>query len=146
MTETQAVRAEGFVQSIGVNQHISWSGTPYADLSVAESDIAYLGIDHVRDAAPYSGDIAAYQDMASKGIKFDLIATNAGEDVAQMLSGNLAQIDQLVQSNPGSVISIEGPNELNGSNGVTFNGASASDPNAWVGDQIMQTLYQAVHG
>ena len=48
------IRSKSFIQSIGVDQHIGWTGTPYANLAVAKNDLAYLGVTLVRDAAPAS--------------------------------------------------------------------------------------------
>ncbi len=140
-----ASRAEGLIQSIGVNTHLGWLGTPLANISLNLSDIAYLGIDHVRDLAPVGYMLPAYKRMAAQGIKFDLIASDYDQDVEADLPANLALMHQLEEADPGSIYSIEGPNEVNASaNNVSYGGASAADPNAFVADEIMQAIYAGV--
>ncbi|HTR34915.1 MAG TPA: hypothetical protein VMH80_03365 [Bryobacteraceae bacterium] len=141
MTTVTAVRSEGFIQSIGVNTHLSWTGTTYANIQNNENDIAYLGISHVRDAAPVAGfTLSDYQALASQGVKFDIIATSPTVNV----QSDLSQIDQLVNSNPGSVVSIEGPNELNAQDAY-YNGVDTTDSPSTT-NQIMQALDSGVHG
>ncbi|HEY0185082.1 MAG TPA: hypothetical protein VGC09_19950 [Rhodopila sp.] len=109
-----------------------------------KSELSYLGVSHVRDMAPVSYMLPAYESLGANGIRFDLIASNYATDVASVLAGNLSLINQLLQVSPGSVFSIEGPNEVNAvSNQVTYNGASTANP--YVADQIMQAVYTAVH-
>ena len=45
MSTTTAIRAESFMQSIGVNTHIGRAGTPYTSISLIEQELSYLGID-----------------------------------------------------------------------------------------------------
>ena len=108
-----ASRAKGLIQSIGVNTHLGWLGTPLANISLNLSDIAYLGIDHVRDLAPVGYMLPAYKRMAAQGIKFDLIASDYDQDVEADLPANVALMNQLEEADPGSIFSIEGPNEVN---------------------------------
>jgi hypothetical protein len=136
------IRSKSFIQSIGVDQHIGWTGTPYANLAVAKSDLAYLGVTLVRDAAPASYDMADYQSLANAGIRFDLLTSPSGQDLANTLAPDIANIAALAQSNPGSVLSVEAPNELNGQI-VYLNGASSSDPAT--GAAIARAVSQAVH-
>ena len=67
-----------FVQSLGVNTHLSYPGTPYYDQAQhVISALQYLGIKAVRDQSPaYSSDqIAAAADntVAAAGIRFDAL-------------------------------------------------------------------------
>src|ERR1700736_2033678 len=103
VASVQAARAAAFTNSIGVNNHLGWLGTPFANLSLVEADLAYLGVSHVRDEAPVSYMVPAYETLAAEGIKFDLIITNAGTDVASALAGNLSLINELEDANPGGV-------------------------------------------
>ena len=47
-------------------------------------------------------------------------------------------------ADPGSVSSIEGPNEVNAQNGVSYAGVSATGPNASVADEIIQAIHAGV--
>ncbi|MEA2737109.1 MAG: trimeric autotransporter adhesin [Acetobacteraceae bacterium] len=75
------------------------------------------------------------------GVKFDVILNGPGGsfDFASQLKSLMPPIDTLVQSDPGSVFSLEGPNELNGGYPVYYNGV-ASNTNGTVADQIMQAI------
>jgi hypothetical protein len=138
---TTAISTLDFVDSIGINTHLGYIGSSYSNLSLVERALEYLGVTSVRDVAPVSYMLSTYETLAALGIKFDLIASNA--DASVNVSANLAQIVALVEANPGSVIAIEGPNELNvPSNYVTYDGQSATSPT--VADEIMQALYQGV--
>ena len=142
----QAARVSDFTQSIGVNTHLGYLGTPQANEPVVAAALAYLGVNHVRDVAPVSYMLPTYEELAANGVRFDLIATPYNTDVATALPGSIAEIDQLQIADPGSVSSIEGPNEVNApGNNVTYNGAAASSDPA-VADEIMQAIYSAVHG
>ena len=48
-TPTVAQSAAAFDQSIGVNVHMGYYWTAYNDVSLVEADLAYLGVNHVRD-------------------------------------------------------------------------------------------------
>jgi len=54
-SSNQTRTANDFLQSIGVNTHLSWQDLAgYANPSVVEKSIAYLGATHVRDGIPYT--------------------------------------------------------------------------------------------
>src|SRR5271166_3995553 len=72
-TPTQAARAVDFIQSIGVNTHLSATATSYGNIQAVESQLAYLGVDHVRDVAPNAATLAAYEAVGTLGTSFDLI-------------------------------------------------------------------------
>jgi len=131
-----------FLQSVGVNTHISWQDTAgYANASVVEKSIAYLGATHVRDGIPYNGwTLPEYQAIASTGVRFDIVASGPTIDIA----GDIAQTARLAQAVPGSVASMEGANEFNTQNS-TFNGASSTGNPAWA-QQYDPALYSAVKG
>ena len=86
--------------------------------------------------------MADYQSLANAGIRFDLLTSPSGQDLANTLAPDIANIAALAQSNPGSVLSVEAPNELNGQI-VYLNGASSSDPAT--GAAIARAVSQAVH-
>jgi len=137
----ETARAESFVQAIGVNNHMGWLGTPYANAALVKSELAYLGVTLVRDQAPASYDLAGYQSLANAGVRFDLLTSPPGQDVVNTLPTDIANIAALAQSNPGSVLSVEGPNELNGQV-VYLNGLASTDPT--VGAAIVRYVSSAV--
>jgi|WetSurMetagenome_2_1015567.scaffolds.fasta_scaffold16415_4 hypothetical protein len=127
MTATNAIRAASFVSSIGVNTHINYSDGKYVNINNVLSDLKYLGVTEVRDAAlnsawDYTGQ-AHYANAAAAGIKFDFVV-QGGRSIADTLS----QLDAFETAHPGSIAAIEGPNEINNQpfsyNGLT--GAAAA--------------------
>src|SRR5271166_849357 len=67
----KAARAGNFVQSIGINTHLSDPTTSYGNLQAVGGQLSYLGVDQVRDLIPGAA-LSSYQVLAAEGIKFDL--------------------------------------------------------------------------
>jgi hypothetical protein len=102
------------LNSLGVNAHIDAGSALWTNATVLRDELAYLGINNVRDGAPFSWSLPAYIALAKAGINFDLeeaniFITNGVVNAA----ADVARIDALVKAVPGSVISIEGSNEYN---------------------------------
>ncbi|OLP60301.1 hypothetical protein BJF93_15190 [Xaviernesmea oryzae] len=97
-----AVQASAFTSSIGVNTHLSWQNTAYADSKLVGKALDYIGIKNVRDiVAPWSQE--AMKTLAATGTKFDIC-----------IGANLALDSQksLIQSMQDSIRYVEGPNEV----------------------------------
>jgi hypothetical protein len=120
---TQPVPAARFLGSLGVNVHVEYTDGRYANSSNVISDLAFLGIDQVRDANlnPANQGQSSYAALAVAGIKFDLIV-GGGRPISQ----SMASLDAFVQAHPGAVEAVEGPNEVNNWP-ITYNGLSG-DP------------------
>lgn len=130
-----------FQQSMGVNLHIEYTDGKYADATAVLNDLRYLGITNVRDAVPQPANwlpvgqgLAAMQMLASNGIRFNLLAAPN-----QALATSMQQLDNLVQANPGMVLSVEGPNEINNQ---PVSGPGSNEQNA---EAYQRSLYSAVH-
>src|SRR6478735_769955 len=109
-TSTSALSAAGFVDSIGVNIHLPYDWTAYSNLNMVEQSLGYLGIDNVRDSlVPWSQTQPKYQALMNLGYKFDFIIPIASIDIP----GYVSLVDSYVKNNPGGVLAIEGPNEVN---------------------------------
>src|SRR5689334_5865566 len=111
-TATQAARVSDFTQSIGVNVHMWFLGTPYGNTANVISDLAYLGVKQVRDGLPTiyrKGDDA----LAAAGVKIDFIVANP----------NVPAAVSMLKSYAPSLLAIEGPNEVNYWP-ITYQGAS----------------------
>src|SRR5258708_1920563 len=106
MSLPQPTRAADFIDALGVN--ITLQGAYSATTAIA--DMAYLGLSRVRTGAVNPGDtparVAAYGALAAAGLKFDLYPRRP-------VAGVLSSVDALVRAHPGSVVSIEGPDEVN---------------------------------
>jgi hypothetical protein len=107
---TPAAPAGSFVDSIGVNVHLGFEGTPYVErLPLVEQRLEELGIRHVRTgfypAAP--GIDAAIRELGAAGIGSDLIMGSPLETPG----GLPRMLADVKASLLGSVDSLEGPNE-----------------------------------
>ncbi|WP_124847017.1 hypothetical protein [Acidipila sp. EB88] len=131
-----------FQDSLGVNLHIEYTDGQYANAAAVLSDLQFLGIHNVRDQVPQPANwlpvgqgLAAMQMLGANGIHFDLIAAPN-----QALATNMQQLDNLQKTQPGMVISVEGPNEIN-NQPVTAPGLS----NEQAAENYQRSLYSAVH-
>ncbi len=135
---TVALSAESFIDSIGVNVHLWESGSAYTNLSLVETDLAYLGISNLRDQLVlWPQTQVEYTALMALGYKFDFIE----EPVLQNISSFVSTIDAFNATYPGSIIAVEGPNEVN-LQPVTYNGGSSLANAA----EFQQALYAAVQG
>ena len=126
--------AASFVDTIGVNIHLTYTNTVYGNYdNLIKPKLQELGIHHVRDGFPAGNGDATYEnklkDLASNGIYANLIADPRGLTTAQ--------VSAALQRLGGAVTSVEGPNEYDNS----------GDAN-WVSTvtAYQQQLYQAVKG
>jgi hypothetical protein len=106
---SDAVRAmpvDAFIQTLAVVTHVNYTDGAYANVRNVADDMAWLGIHYVRDAAPgTSAPFSSYVYLAQRGVKFNfLIISNVAESIARA-----AQLNAAV---PGSVVAIEGFNEI----------------------------------
>jgi hypothetical protein len=103
-----AIEASAFLDSLGVNTHLSWPTTPYANLNQVASQLNYVGIRRLRDDFGQTADShAAVGVLMAQGFQFDLIS---GGDLGAFQKA----VRALALAHPGGVIAIEGPNEVDG--------------------------------
>jgi hypothetical protein len=61
--------AAAFIDSIGVQTHINYVDTPYAQWNLVQEELVRLGIHHVRDALPMKSTfVEDYRELAAEGI------------------------------------------------------------------------------
>lgn len=126
-----------FVDTIGVNVHLTWVDTVYSNVANIESNLDYLGIDNIRDSAPPDWLSQPYDQLASAGYQFDfLMPVNNGQPD---LNGSIERMAAFEQAHPGSILSIEGPNEVNYSP-AQWNGSTSLQSEA----QLQHALFDAV--
>ncbi|UPG72146.1 hypothetical protein MVG78_16720 [Roseomonas gilardii subsp. gilardii] len=114
MTSTNAIRAEDFIESIGVNIHTGYLDTPYGDVSSILASLEYLGIDNVRDTTSWpETQEDRLATLGEAGIKLDLVTGVQGDDYDSQFA--------MVEALAAYVRSVEGPNEVNYWT-VTYNG------------------------
>ncbi len=124
--------ADSFVDSVGVNVHMSYNDTPYGDQARVADRLAELGVRHVRDGVvPGRPDQwAALEALGRRGIRSTLIAGRPDIDLPRLTATLRDQLS-------GSVEAVEGTNEYDAS----------GDPN-WPSDlrAFQSRLYAAVKG
>lgn len=107
LTETPRA-SDAFVDSIGVNTHLHYTGTPYtSSYSTVRDLLKVLGVRHLRDTLNYDTWQAYFDrlnELASLGIHADLVAG---------MNESLSDIKAVAAKVPRALESIEGPNEYN---------------------------------
>ncbi len=138
-TPTAAVADTSFLQSIGVNVHMGYSSTPYANVALVESDLSYLGVNSVRDSFfNWSNSQTNFQQLAAAGIKFDFLLPEYSDHTVN-IPEFISMINAFVEAHPGSVAAIEGINEANDNPAIYNGGTTLADQAA-----LQQALYSAV--
>jgi hypothetical protein len=125
--------AAAFVDSIGVNVHLSYGSTAYNNFPAVRDALVGLGIHHVRDGACAGCKwlFSRYLALGALGIKATMII-GSPKNITGTLADNLASIGTSLRS---AVDAVEGPNEYD----------AAGDPD-WVAKlrAYQQDLYQRV--
>ena len=114
-TITRNVKAEDFVNSIGVNTKSSMLQGGYANSSLVIKSLHYLGVDNVRDALVQYGQAAPLLDaLADAGVEFNFLVSSAlAAKGAAGMADYVGAIKAFQTEHPGSILSIEGLNEAN---------------------------------
>jgi len=100
--------AEEFVDSVGVNVHMSYNDTPYGDLEGVRAALKDLGVRHVRDGIePDRPDqYRALRELGRDGLRATLIVGKPGTDdlLARLLDVAAGEVRPVLEA-------LEGPNE-----------------------------------
>jgi hypothetical protein len=153
-----AMRAADFIASEGVNTHINYTDGGYANLDTVLRELRFLGTNHVRDGLNAPGQfgsapLAAYKSLARAGIRFVffLRPPNPAQPEGSLANPSLAQrvasVAEVARDVPGSVIGVEGPNEIN-NEPFAYRGAGQSHHGQDELDAALHfqaDLYRAVH-
>jgi hypothetical protein len=118
----KATSADAFVDSIGVNIHMSYNDTVYGDRRAIVDALRELGARHVRDGIVIDrvDQYSALRDIANHGIGVDLIL---GDPLGRFGTGNFDdQMGVLRQDMAGVAESVEGPNEFDTSGATDWPG------------------------
>src|SRR4051794_26336374 len=96
--------ADAFVDSVGVNTHVTYTDTSYARHAVIAARLRELGVRHVRDGLfpERRGEVAQLRTLAAQGQRATLILRPPAARGAQLVAGPLR----------GAVEAVENPNEL----------------------------------
>ena len=110
-----ALPAQTFVDSIGVNVHMGYTDTAYADVAAVRAALRELGVRHVRDgiAVRRPDEYRALNALGRDGIRADLIL---GDPKGRFGTGTVTQQVDTLSARLGDVAeSAEGPNEYDSS-------------------------------
>jgi hypothetical protein len=132
----EAKQADAFVESIGVNVHLTYSDTPYAEFAKVDQALQELGVRYIRDGVGQGRpDVySEYRTLAAQGIKLDMIV---GDPLQRYGIGSLQQQLNMIEANfPEAIATLEGPNEYD----------QQGDPN-WVTDlrNYVRELWEEVN-
>ncbi len=131
-----------FQDSLGVNTHIEYTDSKYADANAVLGDLQFIGVHNLRDGIPNPTQwfpagqgLNAMHQMAANGMRFNFIG-----DCNYDLGTQMQQLDDFAAAYPGSIQAVEGANEIN--NFPCKNGSS----NEAAGEAFQRSLYNDVHG
>ncbi|MBR0842780.1 RHS repeat protein [Bradyrhizobium liaoningense] len=118
--------ASTFISSIGVNVHVGYSWGAYDNLALVEDNLRYLGVTKLRGGLAISPEAQPIvEGLAHDGYKFDLVVpSGVPEGGTAALQAYLESVKEFAAEHPGSVIALEGLNEVN-IQGFTYNGSSS---------------------
>ncbi|MDJ0702676.1 MAG: hypothetical protein QNJ46_05295 [Leptolyngbyaceae cyanobacterium MO_188.B28] len=103
-SDTQAVQADRFIDSIGVAVHLSYYDTSYGDFNRVKNALDFLGVRHIRDdLKPGKKYLDRVNALNQQGIKLTAIVPSQPTSVEDVLTRVKAAGD--------AVEAIEGPNE-----------------------------------
>ncbi|HEY3697178.1 hypothetical protein, partial [Phenylobacterium sp.] len=141
MTTSNVISANTFLSGIGVDTHIPYTDGDYANISNVVSHLQYLGINQIRDGVTNgqngSAPLSSFIAVAKAGIQFTFVIQAS---TTADLTASLNLIDQVQKAAPGSVVAIEGPNEIN-NQPVVFNGVGGLQGAL----DLQRAIYGAVH-
>lgn len=130
--------ATDFINSIGVNVHVSYYDTVYGDFVALKNALVNLGIKHIRDGACAQcwEQHRRFRELAAAGIRADLImsAPGHGENIADLVS-------MIETKLPGVVDALEGPNEYDTSGAGWADRARAWQTQIYTAAKASPTLH-----
>ena len=122
------IDASSFISSLGVNVHMNFTGTPYQNVSAVQNSMNYLGLTNMRDLGVQHNSV--YDTLANAGYHFDFLVPGG----AVNLGADMQWFDSFATAHPGSIVALEGPNEVNNwpvsYNGLTGYSAAVAVQNA----------------
>jgi hypothetical protein len=113
-TGEQTHTADAFVDTIGTNVHLHYLDTVYGNYALIRQRLIDSGIRHVRDGADLTTDavynnlaVGHYADLATVGVKVDLIV-DPRSSIKQVTTGTISALKTLAGN---GLEFFEGPNE-----------------------------------
>jgi hypothetical protein len=103
--------ADSFVESVGVNVHLGYSGSVYSEFSRVRAALDELGVRYIRDGVGQNRpDVySRLRTLGADGVKVNI---EVGDPQQRWGHGTVEQqLDMIEREFPGAVASLEGPNE-----------------------------------
>src|SRR5271157_2711683 len=94
---TTAASAQSFIDSVGVNTHVTYHNRGYGNVRLVIRSLRFLGVRHVRDRAPVGQELWKYRELATAGVKFDLVISGRAGELATELPTELGAIRALMR-------------------------------------------------
>ena len=118
-----AILGMDFVNALGVNTHIVYTDSQYANNAQTVAALSCLGIRLIRDASPnpLNQGQGSYAVVAKAGVRMVLFNGGDAPGGTQPPPMSVGSIAALAQAYPGSIHAVEGPNEVN-NGGVSYGG------------------------
>jgi hypothetical protein len=110
----QAQSAASFIDSIGVNAHLSYQDTTYGDFARVQHEVRSVGIRHIREGVHLGSSddnhllFGRWIELGKMNIRFDAVL-DPRENLGAITPALISRIEQLAG---GTIESFEGPNEL----------------------------------
>lgn len=127
-----------FVDGIGINTHLNYSDSDYNRFQDVMAALRYIGVRHLRDAAPFAGhpNQGNLDRAADAGLVFDFVTSRIAT-----IPATLDAIAAFKTRHPYGVGAIEGLNEITNISGFTYAGRAG----AAGGVAYQNELYAAVN-
>jgi trimeric autotransporter adhesin len=104
----EAVDATAALQRLGVVTHLDYRDTPYNDLEKVRGALSYIGLHTLRDMTPLANK-RPYDALARDGFHFNFVIRS---ETINELPKTVAALEQFARRYPGSIVAIEGLNEI----------------------------------
>ena len=106
--EPRVIDAQSALRRLGVVTHLDYRGTPYENLGQVRGALRYIGLDTLRDMTPLANK-RPYETLASEGFRFNFVIRR---ETVDELPKVVASLEDFARRHPGSIVSIEGLNEI----------------------------------
>lgn len=100
--------ADDLVESIGVNTHLHYGSTAYADFRAVEQALLDLGIRHIRDY-PVPASMPKFEELAERGVRLTAIMGTAAP--REWMPHDLGELHDVTRALGDGVAALEGVNE-----------------------------------
>lgn len=143
MPVVQAKRAQSFPESVGANLHITWGGgTSWADKGRIVQAAKNSGIFHFRDSVPYDWSQDTYEQLYREvGGRFLIIPDRGMYNPVQTYRPQFDNMARLLDACPGSIVAMEGFNEINNAAWTINVGSGNTAANLSLGRALQEKLW-----